>query len=90
MMTSVLRTLAVMVVAPPVVLLIWAHFLRPTFSGLDLLAVLCAGALGLIGVITGPWSGMTRTIVAVCYIVVSLAALPFLTLLAVCSTGDCL
>ncbi len=89
-MMATARTLAIMLLAPPLVLLLWAHFVRPVVSGLDVLAVLLAGIMGLAGVATAPWSARVKGTVAVAYIGLAVAALPFMTLLAVCSTGDCL
>ncbi len=89
-MMASLRTLAIMLFAPPLVLLLWAHLVRPTISGLDLLAIFLAGAGGLSATATAPWSTRAKVIVAVTYIGLSILVLPFMTLLAVCSTGDCL
>lgn len=84
------RTLAIMLLAPPLVLLLWAHLIHPIVSNLDLLAVFSAGIIGLAGAATAPWSAKVKTTVVVAYIVLAVATLPFMTLLAVCSTGDCL
>ncbi|ATY33335.1 hypothetical protein [Sphingomonas psychrotolerans] len=89
-MIATARTLAIMLAAPPLMLLFWAHLIRPTVSGLDLLAMFLAGATGLAGAATGPWSGQTKALVAIVYIVLGVGAIPFWTLFAVCSTGDCL
>jgi len=89
-MAATARTLAIMLLAPPVVLLLWGHFMRPTVSGLDLLAIFLAGALGFVGVATAPWSTKVKGAIAVAYIGLAVAALPLTALLAVCSTGDCL
>lgn len=79
-----------MALAPVVVLLAWAHFVRTSYSDADILALLTAGLVGLVGVMTLPLSKNVRVIVALIYVVVGVLALPFVTLLAVCSTGDCL
>jgi len=84
------RTLALMLVAPPLVLLLWAHLIRPAASGFDVLAVLLAGSIGLAGAATAPWPDKTKAVVAVIYIGLGVFTIPFLALLAVCSTGDCL
>ena len=89
MMTTA-RTLAIMLLAPPLVLFLWAHLIRPTASDLDLLAVFSAGIIGLAGAATAPWPAKIKAAVAVAYIGLAVGALPFVTLLAVCSTGDCL
>jgi hypothetical protein len=89
-MLAVLRSIAMMLLAPPTVLLFWAHFVRPSFAESELLAVVFAGAAGLVGAITAPWAGNAKPIVAGTYVVLCFMALPFASLLAVCSTGLCL
>jgi hypothetical protein len=82
-----------MLLTPPLVLLLWAHVVRPTYSGWDLPAVILAGLfglLGLAGLATAPGRSPRRIALAVGYGVLFVAALPFAALLAVCSTGDCL
>lgn len=87
---ATLRTLAIMLLAPPLALLLWAHFIRPMASDTDVLAVFMAGIIGLAGAATAPWPATVRAAVAVAYIILAVAALPLATLLVVCSTGDCL
>jgi hypothetical protein len=89
-MAAIARTLALMFAAPVAVLLIWAHLVRPVAPGLDLLAVAAALLIGIAGAATAPWAGRTKAIVATLYLVAAVPALPMLTLLSVCSTGDCL
>lgn len=72
------------------VLLIWAHLIRPTVSGLDFFAIFLAGIIGMAGAITAPWPAKFKGAVTILYIGLVLVALPFLALLSVCSTGDCL
>jgi hypothetical protein len=79
-----------MLLAPPVVLLFWAHLVRPTYSGWDWPACIAAGLVGLAGAATAPWQGLWKWGVAIVYGLLLLPALPFVGLLAVCSTGDCL
>ena len=87
-MVRTVRALMIMLLAPPLALLLWAHFVRPSHSGWDLPAVIMAGLLGLAGAGTAPWRGKGK--VAVVYGLLPVTALPFAALLAVCSTGDCL
>lgn len=89
-MMATVRASAILLLAPPLVLLLWTHFIRPAVSGLDLLAIFFAGFFGLVGAVTAPWSKKVKGAVAVVYIGLAVAALPFMALLAVCSTGDCL
>ena len=89
-MNANMRSIVLMLVAPPLVLLLWAHFLRPALSGLDLPAIIIAGLIGAVGAATAPWPGNAKVIVTIAYLSLLVIALPFLSLLAVCSTGDCL
>jgi hypothetical protein len=89
-MIGTLRSLTLMLLAPPLVLIAWAHLIRPTSSGWDWPALIVAGLLGLVGVATAPWRGTLKSIVTVAYALLLVVALPFVGLLAVCSTGDCL
>jgi hypothetical protein len=52
--------------------------------------VILAGLLGLVGIATSPWERRAKISFGVVYLGLAVAALPFLSLLAVCSTGDCL
>jgi hypothetical protein len=90
-MASTVRALILMFVAPPLLLLLWAHVARSAIGAqTDTLALIVVGLVGLAGVATAPWLAGTKTIVAIAYGAAALVALPFLVLLAVCSTGDCL
>ena len=99
-MSGLARTLVailMMVVGPPLLLLLWAHLLRPfgqgsevIGQGSELLALLVAGLFGVAGVLVAPWSERVRAVVAALYLLIAFVALPFLLLTAVCSTGDCL
>lgn len=89
-MVGTVRALMLMLLAPPLVLLLWAHVIRPTYSGWDWVAVILAGLLGLAGAATAPWRKTWKLGVAVVYGLLLVPALPFAGLLAVCSTGDCL
>lgn len=87
----------IMIVGPPLLLLLWAHLLRPFGQGSELVALLselvallAAGLLGVAGVLVAPWSERVRAVVATLYLLIAFAALPLLLLSAVCSTGDCL
>ena len=87
---AILRTLFLMLVAPPLALLLWAHLIRPAASDSDIIALFLAGIIGLAGAVTAPWSPKVKAAASIAYIAVGVMALPLLTLLAVCSTGDCL
>jgi len=82
--------LLLMLAAPPLLLLLWAHLLRPSWPSSDLIAVIAAGLAGLAGLLSAPWPAKAKAAVGVAYTLLAIAALPFLGLLAVCSTGDCI
>jgi hypothetical protein len=91
-MSGVGRTigaLTLMLAGPPLLLLLWAQLIRPMWQSSEWIALLAAGLSGLAGVVSTPWSNRVQAIVAVAYILVAVVALPFLLLVAVCSTGDC-
>lgn len=89
-MLGTARALSLMLLAPPIVLLMWAHFVRPAYSGWDWPAIIVAGLIGLAGAATAPWRGIWKWVVAVAYALLLIPVLPFTGLLAVCWTGDCL
>lgn len=89
-MTATSRSVALMILGPPLILFCWAHFIRPVMSGLDLFVYVLAGIVGLAGAASAPWSIKAKGAVAVLYICIFVATLPFIGLLAVCSTGDCI
>jgi hypothetical protein len=82
--------LALMLLAPPLLLLAWAHLLRPMSPAWEWAALIGAGLVGIAGAATGPWPEPTKLRVVVGYVLLALLTLPFLALFAVCSTGDCL
>jgi len=85
-----ISAVALMLAAPPLLLVLWVQLVRPIWQGSEWLALLVAGLSGLAGVIVAPWSERAKAIVAATYCLIAVAALPFLLLAAVCSTGDCL
>ena len=89
-MVATVRALMLMLVAPPLVLLMWAHLVRSAYSGWDWPVVIVAGLIGLAGAATAPWRGTLKWVVAVAYALLLVPALPLAGLIAVCSTGDCL
>jgi hypothetical protein len=86
-----LRAIAVMLL-PPAVLFGLAHMVPGSLAEEMLvipLMILLAGA-GLAAVATSGWRRPVRIGVGVAYGLGSVAALPLLALVAVCSTGNCL
>lgn len=89
-MIATSRSVALMILGPPLILFCWAHLIRPVISGMDWFAFVLAGFVGLAGAASGPWSIKVKGVVAVLYMCLFVATLPFIGLLAVCSTGDCI
>jgi len=92
-MTRLSRTLLpfmLMLLGPPALLLLWAHLVRPIWQGSGVIALFAAGLLGVAGVVSSPWSNRVQAVVVIVYILIAMVTLPFLSLLAVCSTGDCI
>jgi hypothetical protein len=83
-------SVSVALLGPPLVLIFWAHFVRLGPPETEWPALCIAILVGLTGILAGPWRRRHKAIVGACYVVVAAVALPFLSLLAVCSTGDCL
>ena len=85
-------TVAIMVLAPPVLLLSLAH-LGAFISHSALVgysALVAAWLLGIAALATSRWPRRTKVWVGVAYTLAAIPLIPFLGLLAVCSTGDCI
>ena len=81
--------IAVMLVVPPAILLISAHtgLMREAIAYPIMFAAWLAG---LAGIAFSGWPLVARLILGIAYSVLAVLTLPFLTLLAVCTTGNCL
>lgn len=81
-----------MIALPPTLLFGAAHLgLFSSKSGaLSYGVLIAAWGCGMGAVSTSGWSRRTILVVGVAYTVAALAVLPFVSLLAVCSTGDCI
>jgi xanthine/uracil/vitamin C permease (AzgA family) len=85
------RTLAILFVAPPVVLIALTQLVPSQAAGWIWYVVLAAlGSLAVAGLRTSQWSDTTQVIVGILYIFAAIPMLPLLTLIAACTTGDCL
>jgi hypothetical protein len=94
-MERTLRTIAIMLLAPP--LLLYALAQAGAFSPSANLSAVASYALlapawaaGMAALPTSGWRRQVQLIVGLAYTLVAIPALPFLALLAVCTTGDCL
>lgn len=88
-MVGIARALMLMLPAPLLALLFWAHVVGSSTWGWEWAAIIVAGLIGLIGAVTAPWHGRWKWI-AIVYGLLLIPTLPFAGLLAVCSTGNCL
>jgi hypothetical protein len=90
-MGRTLRTLAIMLLAPPLLLYALAQagaFGHGAIADYALLAT--AWAAGMAALPASGWRRDVQLIVGLAYTLAAIPALPFLALLAVCTTGDCL
>jgi hypothetical protein len=90
-MASTVRTLAIMLLGPPLLLYALAQagaFGHSPAADYALMAI--PWAIGLAALITSGWPSPVRLWLGAAYTLAAMPALPFLALLAVCSTGDCL
>lgn len=69
-----------MVIAPTVLLLLWAHILRATWPASNLFACTTAGLSGLAVITVGPWREPVKVAIAGIYMLVALIALPMMWL----------
>jgi hypothetical protein len=91
-MASTIRTVAIMVLAPP--LLIYALMRAGAFAShgpvIGYGALVLPWAIAMAGLVTSGWQKKVQASVGVAYTLAAIPVLPFLALLAVCTTGDCL
>jgi hypothetical protein len=84
------RSALLMIAAPIVILLLWAHLARSSWPNSDWPVLIIAAVVGLAGVVSLPWREEVKAITGVVYVLLACPALPYVGLLAVCSTDDCL
>lgn len=93
-MAATFRTILIMLAFPPLVLLILAHAFPgslQTDSGWLILLILIGSLVtGMVAIGASGWRMQVRIGVALGYALAAIPVLPFMALLAVCSTGDCL
>ena len=90
--TRYARTFSIMFILPPLALLAAAH-LTPGLLSTDVVSIpfaMILMAAGLAAVATSGWPLPVRIGVGLTYGMVAIVSLPFLALLAVCTTGNCL
>ncbi|HEX8534300.1 MAG TPA: hypothetical protein VF662_09040 [Allosphingosinicella sp.] len=91
-MARTVRTIAAMVLAPPLFLLVLAQMgafasRSPMIGYASMLGV---WAIGMAALLSSGWERRMLIWVGVAYTIVAAPIIPFLGLLAVCSTGDCI
>jgi hypothetical protein len=83
-------SVSVALLGPPIVLMLWAHFVRSGRPDSDWPAMGVAALVGLAAILAGPWRTRHKVVMIACYLAFAAVVLPVVGLLAVCSTGDCL
>ena len=89
-MARTIRTIAALLLAPPVLLLAVAHLHVGSSDWHWLTAVGILALIALVAIGTSGWAMRAQLIVGSIYLLIAIPALPFLALLAECSTGNCL
>lgn len=94
-MRKTVRTLVLMFVAPPLLLYALAQagaLSDPSDLGAAVAYALLAAiwAIGMAALLTSGWRRGVKLGAGVAYTLAAIPVLPFLALLAVCTTGDCL
>lgn len=89
-MIATARSLFIILLGPPLVLLFWAHLIRPAWSRSDWLALIAAALTGVLGIATARWPEAVKLGAAGVWVAITILWLPYLGLIAVCTTGDCL
>jgi len=85
---DILVAVAVALVAPPLLMLLFANFL-PHSGAIGLATVIIAGLAGMMGILFAHWHAETKLIVAMLYLAIAYAVMPLIALLAFCTVGDC-
>jgi hypothetical protein len=70
-------------------LVLWTGFPALRFTDGDLVPMLVAGALGLVGVMVAPWKKRAKPIVTALYALSTIPPLPVTFLVAECAAGNC-
>lgn len=86
-----LTVIAIMLLAPPLVLFGAAHLSLLSHSAVASYGVLVlAWAVGIAALIASSWPRRIKWGLGIGYTVIAVPLVPFLGLLAACSTGDCI
>ena len=88
-MGRTLRTVALMAYAPPLLLYAAAHLTGLLQDAAAYAVLLLVYAVGMAALFTSRWPRHILLGIGVAYTIASVLLLPFLALLAVCTTGDC-
>jgi hypothetical protein len=85
-----LRTIAALILAPPVTFLGLAHFGPRNADWLWLVNIGLLVLAALVALRTSRWVLPVQLGVGLIYLLAAVPVLPFLALLAICTTGDCI
>jgi hypothetical protein len=87
-----IRTLAIMLLTPPLLLLLCAHVFPGSMRSSWVMGTLFAliGLAALAALATSRWPLRARLGAGALWLLCAIPAVPLTALLAVCSTGDCL
>jgi len=85
-----IRTLALLVLAPPILLLGVAHLELGSTDWHWLTAFGGVALIAAVAIRTSGWATRAQLSVGAIYLLIAIPALPFLALVAECSTGNCL
>jgi hypothetical protein len=86
------RTLAIMLLTAPLLLLPWAHVFPGSMRSAWVTGTLFAliGLAAVAALATSRWPLRARLGGGALYVLAAIPAVPFMALLAVCSAGDCI
>lgn len=79
-----------LLLAPPITLLAMAHFAPREAGGLWIGGLILIAVAALVAIRSSRWSLPIQLGVGVVYLLAAVPLLPWLALLAVCTTGDCI
>ena len=84
------RMIALMILGPPLLWLIWAHLMLPIWDGPYALGVIFSASAGLLGIATSRLDTIHKLVLAPLYSVGVVLVAPMFAIFAACSAGHCL
>jgi hypothetical protein len=91
-MARTLTTIAIMLLAQPLLLLVSAHLFPGSlrYFGWSAAVLVIATLAAAIALLTSGWSRQVKLFGGITYLVLAAVSAPYVGLWAVCSAGDCL